>query len=267
MPQDYSGFLATAIKAVREAGALALSMQSRLKDIHFKGEKDVVTEADFACDAAIRKILTSTYPQHNVITEEADAVRMGSEFTWFVDPIDGTVNYSRGFPLWGVSVGLRQGDAMIAGAIYLPALDELYSVTLGGGAFLNGKPIRTSPVVNLQEAIISHGDFNIGSTDSERQELNSRNVAARARTAAAMQRVKCLGTAVLEGAFVAAGRMEAYCMLAMKPWDVAVAGLLVTEAGGKASRLDGSAYSIEGPDVLFSNGHLHQELCKLLKTA
>lgn len=265
MRQDYSGFLATAVGAVREAGRLALSMQGRLKDIHFKGEKDVVTEADFACDDAIRKALTSAYPAHNIVTEEEAAIEHGSEYTWFVDPVDGTVNYSRGFPLWGVSVGLRQGDSVVAGAIYLPALDELYSATLGGGAFLNDRPIRTSAVVDLQEAIISHGDFNIGNTESERLEMNAKNLSARVRTAAALQRVKCMGSAVLEGAFVAAGRMEAYCMLAMKPWDVAVAGLLVTEAGGKVTRLDGGPFSIEGPDVLFSNGHLHEELLKVLR--
>ncbi len=265
MRQDYSGFLATAVAAVREAGQLALSMQGRLKDVHFKGEKDVVTEADFACDALIRKALAAAYPTHNIITEEEAALQQGSEYTWFVDPVDGTVNYSRGFPLWGVSVGLRRGDQVVAGAIYLPALEELYSATLGGGAFLNDKPIRTSAVANLKEAIISHGDFNIGNTESERAEMNSRNLSSRMRAAAAMQRVKCMGSAVLEGAFVAAGRMEAYCMLAMKPWDVAVVGLLVTEAGGKASRLDGGPFSIEGPDALFSNGRLHEELLKVLR--
>jgi fructose-1,6-bisphosphatase/inositol monophosphatase family enzyme len=187
---------------------------------------------------------------------------MGSEFTWFVDPVDGTVNYSRGFPLWGVSVGLRKGDAMIAGAIFLPALGEMYTVTLKGGAYLNGQRIHTSPVAKLADAIISHGDFNIGANETERLEMNARNISSRARMAGAVQRIKCMGSAVLEGAFVAAGRMDAYCMLAMKPWDVAVAGLLVTEAGGQVSRLDGSPYSIIGPDVLFSNGLLHQDLLR-----
>jgi myo-inositol-1(or 4)-monophosphatase len=262
--QTYSEFLATAVAAAREAGTLALSMQGRLHDIHFKGEKDVVTEADFACDAAIRKTLTTAYPDHNIVTEEEAAIEHGSEYTWFVDPVDGTVNYSRGFPLWGVSVGLRKGDAMVAGAIFLPALDEMFSVTLGGGAFLNGRAIRTSAVDQLQEAILSHGDFNIGATAAQRLEMNSRVFSARLRAAASVQRVKCMGSAVLEGAFVAAGRMEAYCMMSMKPWDVAVAGLLVTEAGGMVSRVDGGAYSILGPDALFSNGRMHAELVGIL---
>jgi myo-inositol-1(or 4)-monophosphatase len=261
---QYSGFLATAEAAALSAGQLALSMQGRLKDVHFKGEKDIVTEADLACDALIRKALVTAYPDHNIITEEAAALDKGSDYSWYVDPIDGTVNYSRGFPLWGVSLGLRQRDVMVAGAIYLPALNEMYTVSLGGGAFLNGSPIHTSLVAKAEEAIISHGDFNIGSTDDERQAMNSKSVSARAKTASALQRVKCLGSAVVEGAYVAAGRMEAYCMLAMKPWDVAVTCLLVTEAGGQVTRLDGSPFSILGQDALFSNGHLHQELLKIL---
>jgi len=264
MQNEYSLYLKTATHAVKEAGALAFSMQGKLKDVHFKGEKDVVTEADFACDKLIRNILSTAHPTHNIITEEEAAIEHGSDYTWFVDPIDGTVNYSRGFPLWGVSVGLRYQKYMVAGAIFLPALSEVYTTTFGGGAFLNDATINTSALKDLKDAIISHGDFNIGNTEAERTEMNSRNLSARLHTAAAVQRVKCMGSAVLEGAFVAAGRMDAYCMLAMKPWDVAVAGLLVTEAGGKVSRLDGGEYQIDGPDVLFSNGHLHEELLKIL---
>ncbi len=265
MKDKYGEFLGVAIRAAEEAGGMARSMQHALRDIRFKGEKDVVTEADFACDAAIRKHLSSAYPGHNLITEEEEAVERGSEYTWYVDPIDGTVNYSRGFPLWGVSIGLRKGENMIAGCIWLPALEEMYTVTLGGGAYLNGKRIQVSAVDQMQEAIISHGDFNIGNTDAQRQEMNARNLQSRGRAAAALQRVKCLGSAVVEGSFVAAGRMEAYCMLAMKPWDVAVGSLLVTEAGGRTSHLNGAPFSIDGQDALFSNGILHDSILKVLQ--
>ncbi|MDB5102653.1 MAG: inositol monophosphatase [Fibrobacteres bacterium] len=264
MKDKYGEYLGAAIRAAEEAGSIAKSMQNGLRDIRFKGEKDVVTEADFACDAAIRKALISAYPSHNIITEEEAAVERGSDFTWYVDPIDGTVNYSRGFPLWGVSIGLRRGAAMIAGCIWLPALEEMFTTTLGAGAYLNGKRIQVSQVAEMHAGIISHGDFNVGNTAEQRQDLNVKNLQLRGRTAAALQRVKCLGSAVVEGSFVAAGRMEAYCMLAMKPWDVAVGSLLVTEAGGKVSHLDGSEFSIDGNDALFSNGILHGQLLKVL---
>ncbi|MEO6096754.1 MAG: inositol monophosphatase family protein [Fibrobacteria bacterium] len=265
MKDKYGEYLGTAIRAAEEAGGIARTQQHSLRDIRFKGEKDVVTEADLACDAAIRKHLSSAYPSHNLVTEEAAAVEKGSDFTWFVDPIDGTVNYSRGFPLWGVSIGLRRGPAMVAGCIWLPALEEMFTVTLGGGAYLNGKRIQVSAVTDLHQAIISHGDFNIGNTQEQRQEMNQRNLESRGRAAAALQRVKCLGSAVVESSFVAAGRMEAYCMLAMKPWDVAVGSLLVTEAGGEVTHLNGAPFNIEGPDALFSNGAMHQELLKVLQ--
>ena len=266
MANPFQDFLSTAVDAVKQAGKLALSMQAGLREIRYKGEKDLVTEADLACDKVVRSLLSTAHPDHNIVTEEAGPVNHGSEYTWFVDPIDGTVNYSRGFPLWGVSVGLRQGRAMVAGAIFLPALKELYTATLGGGACLNGKPIAASRVELLSQAIISHGDFNVGDTDSAREDLNRKNFLARMRTASALQRVKCLGSAVLECAFVAAGRMDAYCMVAMKPWDVAVGGLLVTEAGGGASALDGRPFSIDGPDALFSNWILHEKLLTLLRS-
>ncbi|HKP96279.1 MAG TPA: inositol monophosphatase family protein [Fibrobacteria bacterium] len=265
MKDKYGEFLGAAIRAAEEAGGIARSMQHALRDIRFKGEKDVVTEADFACDAAIRKSLAAAYPGHNIVTEEDAAVEQGSEYTWYVDPIDGTVNYSRGFPLWGVSIGLRKGEAMVAGCIWLPALEEMFTVTLGGGAYLNGKRIQVSAVEEMHAAIISHGDFNVGNTDAQRKELNERNLQSRGRAAAALQRVKCLGSAVVEGSFVAAGRMEAYCMLAMKPWDVAVGSLLVTEAGGNVTHLDGGKFSIDGHDALFSNGILHDPILKVLQ--
>jgi myo-inositol-1(or 4)-monophosphatase len=269
-PSDLLPFLKTAVAAVTEAGRLALSMQGELRDVRLKGPKDVVTEADFACDAAIRTLLTAAHPDHDVVTEEEAPIRKGGRFTWFVDPIDGTVNFSRGIPLWGVSVGLRRDDApggpaMAAGALYLPVLDELYTVTRGGGAFLNGKPIRVSPVDRMEDAILSHGDFNVGSDEAEREKLNRRSLSGRMRTASSVQRVKCLGSAVVEGSLVAAGRMEAYCMLAMKPWDVAVTSLLVSEAGGKVTRVDGSPFDVEGPDALFTNATLHAPLVQLLR--
>lgn len=268
---DYRAFLDTAVAAAREAGRLALSMQHALKEVRFKGEKDVVTEADLACDAAIRAILTRAHPDHDIVTEEAAAVRHGKvaggeRYTWFVDPIDGTINFSRSFPLWGISVGLRRGDDMVAGAIFLPALSELYTAVQGGGAHLDGKPIHVSAVTQLDQAVLSHGDFNVGATPSERNGMNQRLLTARSQAAGAVQRVKCLGSAVVEGAYVAAGRMEAYCMLAMKPWDVAVTSLLVREAGGTVTRADGTPFFVEGPDALFSNGILHAQLLAALGT-
>ncbi len=254
-------YLDVAIRACLEAGAKAKQMQTRLLDIRFKGEKDIVTEADIACDTLIRDILTSSFPEHNIITEEDKEISHGSPFTWYVDPIDGTVNYSRALPTWAISVGLEKDGEMVVGAVYMPMLDETYTAIRGEGAFLNGKPIRVSAVADVTQAIIAHGDFNVS---IDPKSGNTRNLLFRARALEAVQRIKCLGSAVAEGAYVAAGRMEGYFMESFKPWDVAAASLIVEEAGGKITTLSGEPWNVRSKDVLYSNGLLHQELLRIL---
>ncbi len=153
---------------------------------------------------------------------------------------------------------------MVAGAAYLPATGEMYSAFRGGGAWLNGKPIRVSPRDLLADAILSHGDFNVGPDPKARDALNDEVRTARLHLAAAVQRLKCLGSAVVEGAYVAAGRFEGYCMVTLKPWDVAVTSLLVEEAGGKVTDLHGRAWNTRRESALFSNGTLHTDLLQAL---
>jgi myo-inositol-1(or 4)-monophosphatase len=231
-------------------------MQKNLGDIRFKGAKDLVTEADMQCDRLIREHITAAFPSHNLVTEELGDTEKGSSFTWYVDPIDGTINYSRQFPLWGVSIGLAQDGRMLCGAIYLPATDEMFTAARGAGAYLNGERIRVSSTAD----IISHGDFNVGADEKTRRHLNEANFLARMGTVSAVQRVKCLGSAVIEGAYVASGRMEGYCMVILNPWDVAVTSLLVTEAGGQVTALNGEPYDLKHRNALFTNGLLHQGL-------
>ncbi len=250
----------TAIACVKAAGAHALGMQNRLKNIRYKGTKDLVTEADMQCDVLIREKLTQAFPEHNLVTEELGQSPKGSRYTWYVDPIDGTINYSRGFPLWGVSVGLADGHDMLCGAIYLPATDELFTAVRGEGAFLNGERIHVSPATDLSQAILSHGDFNVGADEVARKAINEANFLARMGTVSAVQRVKCLGSAVVEGAYVASGRMEGYCMVILNPWDVAVTSLLVREAGGEVTTLEGEAFNLNHHNALFTNGLLHRDL-------
>ncbi len=256
-------FLKTAVDAARAAGECALRFRDSLGPVRYKGEKDLVTEADLECDRLIRARLQAAFPDHDLLTEEGGALDQGSEYRWFVDPIDGTVNYAHGLPLWGVSIGLGRGDELLCGAVYLPVLDELYTAVAGGGAFLNGKPLRVSANANLSQAIVSHGDFNVG-PDGERQRLNDENFRVCARLAPAVQRLKCFGSAVAEGAFVAAGRTDAYWMATSYPWDVAAAALLVREAGGRITDGRGGSWKLGTPSVLFSNGVLHPALIATL---
>ena len=264
MPSDIDSFLQTAIDAARAAGAVALARQQSLGPVQFKGVKDIVTEADLECDRLIRERIQTTFPGHDLITEEAAAVKQGGEYCWYVDPIDGTINYAHGIPLWGVSIGLAHKGRMLCGAVYLPVFDELYTAVAGGGAFLNGERLRVSPCADLSNALVSHGDFNVSADDAERRRLNSENFWARMRTVGGVQRLKCLGSAAVEGAYVASGRLDAYWMVYLKPWDVSVTTLLVAEAGGTVTDIHGNPWALTSNTALFSNGLLHSTLLDAL---
>lgn len=260
---DTSRFLTAAADIARAAGHVALQRQRGLGPAQFKGSKDLVTEADLECDSLIRARLTEAFPDHDLLTEEEGALDRGGDYRWIADPIDGTINYAHGIPLWGNSVALTRGDETVCGAIYLPVFDELYTVSAGGGALLNGAPLRVSAQADLAAAVLSHGDYNVGD-DTVRAGLNADNRRAHGRMAATVQRIKCLGSAVVEGAWVASGRLDAYWMTYLKPWDVAVTTLLVREAGGRVTDLRGAPWTLAREEALFSNGLLHDELVDTL---
>lgn len=256
---EHTEILNTAIEAAQAAGALALKKQQQLEEIKYKHETDLVTEADFACDQLIRNYITNKFPSHNLITEELDAVETTSEYTWYVDPIDGTINYSRKMPIWGISIGVADRDGLLAGVIYLPALEECYEALRGAGALCNGQTISVSNTDQLRQTFLTTGDFNCG--DTQQMGGNNRDkLALREIGASHLQRVKCLGSAALELAYVAAGKMDAAAYIGYYSWDIAAGALLVKEAGGQVSALDGSELNLMGGRALFSNSHLHQKL-------
>jgi myo-inositol-1(or 4)-monophosphatase len=260
---DIQTFLTAAADIARAAGLVALERQQGLGPAQFKGTKDLVTEADLECDRLIRARLSEAFPDHDLLTEEEGALDRGSDYRWIADPIDGTINYSHGIPLWGNSIALAHKGKVLCGAIYLPVFDELYTVSAGGGAFLNGKPLRVSGAANITAAVLSHGDYNVGD-ENVRDGFNATNRLAHGRMTEAVQRIKCLGSAVVEGAWVASGRLDAYWMTYLKPWDVAVTTLLVTEAGGCVTDLRGHPWALGCEEALFSNGTLHHELVAAL---
>jgi myo-inositol-1(or 4)-monophosphatase len=256
-------FLSAASDIAREAGLVALARQKALGPASFKGSKDLVTEADLECDRLIRDRLSAAFPDHDLLTEEEGALDRGSDYRWIADPIDGTINYAHGIPLWGNSVALTHNGQVLCGAIHLPVFDELYTVVAGGGAFLNGKPLTVSSMNNMTAAVLSHGDYNVGD-ESLRDRLNADNRRAHGRMTEAVQRIKCLGSAVVEGAWVASGRLDGYWMTYLKAWDVAVTTLLVTEAGGRVTDLKGAPWALGCEEALFSNGVLHDDLATAL---
>ena len=261
--QEQERFLSVAESLARKAGNLCLELQQNLGNVKYKSAKDVVTIADLGSEKLIVDGLHAAFPTHSIRTEEAGIIEgSDSRYRWIIDPVDGTVNFSRGIPLWGISIALFFEDKPLVACVNLPKLGEVFTAIRGGGTFMNGNPVRVSQEANATHALVSNGDFNVGDA-SRINASNSRNFAREAET---FERVKCLGSAVIEGCFTACGRLDCFVMTMSYPWDIAAIALLVEEAGGKATHIDGSPMQfVDAEQVIFSNGLLHETLIKTLR--
>lgn len=260
---DTTEFLKVAEDLARRAGEICLELQNNLGDVKYKTAKDVVTIADVTSEKLIVEGLRKAFPTHSIRTEEAGVIE-GSDprYRWIIDPVDGTVNFSRGIPLWGVSIALHFEGRPLVAVVNLPKLGEMYTAAKGQGAHMNGKPIHVSGESNPTHAIVSNGDFNVG----DAQKINAQNSKNFAAEAVAFERVKCFGSAVIEGCFTACGRLDCFVMTMSYPWDIAAIALLVEEAGGKSTHIDGSEMQfVDAEQVVFSNGLLHDTLVKTVK--
>ena len=255
---DTQKFLEVAEALAKEAGALCLEIQQDLGDIKYKSKKDVVTRADIASEKLIVEGLRKAFPDHSIRTEEAGVIEgTDSRYRWIIDPVDGTVNFSRGIPFWGISIALHFEGKPLVAVVNLPRLGELFTAVKGAGAFMNGKPIHVSEESDPVHAIVSNGDFNVG----EVSKINAQNSKNFAREAETFERVKCFGSAVIEGCFTACGRLDCFVMTMSYPWDIAAIALLVEEAGGKSTHIDGSPMQfVDAEQVVFSNKILHEVL-------
>ena len=257
--QDY---LKVAAALAKEAGALCLEIQQNLGGVKYKSKKDVVTRADIASEKLIVEGLRKAFPEHSIRTEEAGVIEgVDPRYRWIIDPVDGTVNFSRGIPFWGISIALHFEGKPLVAVVNLPRLGELYTAIKGEGAFMNGKPIHVSDESDPVHAIVSNGDFNVGDV----AKINAQNSKNFAREAETFERVKCLGSAVIEGCFTACGRIDCFVMTMSYPWDIAAIALLVEEAGGKSTHIDGTPMQfVDAEQVIFTNGLLHETLVKTL---
>lgn len=260
---EIENFLSVAKDLAKKAGDLCLELQGRLGDVRYKSIKDVVTIADVGSEKLIVDGLRKAFPTHSIRTEEAGVIEgSDSRYRWIIDPVDGTVNFSRGIPLWGISIALHFEGKPLVAVVNLPKLQELFWAAKGVGSFMNGNPIHVSREENPIHAIVSNGDFNVGDV-SKINPQNSKNFAREADT---FERVKCLGSAVIEGCFTACGRIDCFVMTMSYPWDIAAIALLVEEAGGKSTRIDGAPLEfVDAEQPIFTNGFLHEPLVKTLQ--
>jgi len=234
-------------------------------ETEYKGDVDLVTVADRTVEKLIRGRLAEVFPQHGVYGEEGTRERMEGEFRWYVDPLDGTTNFAHGFPQFCVSMGLEQrpqrtsatGDGQIvAGVIYDPLRDELYTAERNLGAWLNGKRLHVSRTKELAESLVSTGF-------PSRKRHESPNIHFYHEFTLRSHGVRRAGSAALDLAFVAAGRLEAFWEFNLNPWDTAAGILLVEEAGGRITDFAGRPFQLNSREVLASNGLIHAELVGL----
>ena len=247
------------IEAVaREAGALLLE---RLHDRHivqYKGEINLVTEADRLSEALIVERIRREFPGHDILTEESPETANGSGFRWIIDPLDGTTNYAHGYPVFSVSIALEVKGVIMLGAVYNPMLDELFTAEKGAGAFLNGRRLTVSRTESLSRGLLATG-FPYDIREDRNNNINYFKVMA-----LSAQAVRRTGSAALDLAYLAAGRFDGFWELKLMPWDTAAGWLLVEEAGGSVSDLRGDPYHLHSQNMLASNGLIHAEMARIL---
>jgi len=256
----YSDYLQEAVAAARIAGRYQKSRFASSLDIEMKGDKNLVTEVDKESERLIVAHLLARFPGHDIVAEEGDYPRGGSPFRWIIDPVDGTTNYAHGYPWFCSSIGLELEGELVAGAIYNPVYDELFTATKGGGAQLNGTPLSVSARAPLQNSLLGTGFPYDCATDPAN---NFANFIAFQKKARGIRRA---GAAALDLAYVAAGRLDGFWELKLKAWDVAAGVLLVREAGGTVTTFDGSPYDIFNDRIVASNGLIHDEMVAMLAT-
>lgn len=251
-------FLETAVEAARIAGRFQRYRFASLLNVTLKGDKNLVTEVDQESERLIVEHLLAAFPDHNIVAEEGEYRQGQAPFRWIIDPLDGTTNYTHGFPWFCVSIGLESAGELLAGVIYNPMHEELFTATKGGGAFLNGQRLHVSGRAPLQNSLLGTGfPYDCASDPAN----NFDNFIAFQKAARGIRRA---GAAALDLAYVAAGRLDGFWELKLKPWDVAAGVLLVREAGGIVTTFDGSAYDIFNDRILASNGLIHAEMAALL---
>jgi myo-inositol-1(or 4)-monophosphatase len=258
---DADRILEIAIRAARTAGDVLLSWSQRFT-VTEKGPSDLVTEADLAAQNAIVSIVNDAFPDHDLLGEENLAVRhTASRYRWIIDPLDGTSNYVHRFPYYGVSIGVERDGELLAGVIFDPNRDELFSAVGGRGAKLNDVPIQPSKAARLSDAflVVSLPRRAGPSDDAVQRFLKAIPVA---------ESVQRTGSAALNLAYVACGRIDAFWSSSLKPWDMAAGALIVAEAGGQVTSLGGGRFELDGPEILASNGtDLHGSVVGLIDTS
>jgi len=244
----------------REAGALLMPYFQQGLKIEYKGDADLVTAADRASEKLIRERIGKQFPSHDVLGEEQGLNDQGSDYRWYVDPLDGTTNFAHGYPVFCVSMALEhrppgQAGKRVAGVVYDPTRDELFTAQTGKGAQLNGKAIHVSKATQLRECLVATG------FPSHKRHKNP-NIHFYHQITLRTHGVRRAGSAALDLCNVASGRFDGFWEFNLNPWDTAAGVLILEEAGGRVTRFDGSPFELDSRETLGSNGLVHDALLR-----
>jgi myo-inositol-1(or 4)-monophosphatase len=253
-------FLVTAIEAVVRSGDIQMKHFGHHIRIDKKGTIDLVTEVDLAVERMFRALIAERFPDHQVLAEEMGRSAPGSSgFCWVFDPIDGTTNYAHGLPIFCSSLALELNGVAQVGAIYDPTRRELFTAELNGGAYLNGRPIHVSGTPDLVDAMLVTGfPYDVHQRVDEIVGLFGKFVgSARA--------VRRLGSAAIDLCYVASGRLDGFWESDLKPWDIAAGALIVAEAGGRITQMNGAPFDPRVGQVLATNGHIHEPMLGIIR--
>lgn len=253
-------FLATAIEAVVRAGDLQMAKFNTGVRVDMKGAIDLVTEVDLDVERMFRALVAERFPGHDVLAEEQGLTTTGSRYRWVFDPLDGTTNFAHGVPIFCASLALEiDGDAVV-GAVYDPNRRELFTAEAGVGAWMNGQPLKTSLNGAVLESMLVTGfPYHVQENPDEFLRVFGQ-VLRRARA------VRRLGSAAIDMCWVAAGRMEGFWEASLKPWDTRAAALIVQEAGGRVTGMDGGMWNPDAGHILATNGLIHDELLRIVQS-
>jgi myo-inositol-1(or 4)-monophosphatase len=245
-----------AISAAREAGEVLRKGFGWQHSVRYKGEVDLVTEVDEQAEQVIKEILLGAFPSYGMLAEESGRASGQEDARWIVDPLDGTTNYAHGLPIFCVSIALERAGEVIVGVVHDPMREETYLAERGGGATLNGEPIRVSDTDEPIQALIATGFPYDHAKMPEALELFG-------RFAAVTRGMRRLGSTALDLCYVAAGRLDGYYERGIWAWDIAAGGLILEEAGGKVTDYRGAGLNLEGRQIVASNGYLHSAMMEL----
>ncbi len=247
-------FLEVAVEAAREAGDILLSEFDHPQKVSYKGEVDLVTEADKRSEATIVSRLRTHFPAHAIVAEEGGGVEAASvRYVWQVDPLDGTTNFAHGFPVFAVSIGLLEDGEPLVGLVLNPTSGELFTALRGEGAYLGQRRIRVSTVEQLSKSLLATGF-------PTRKRTQNPNIHYYWQFTLQSHGVRRAGAAALDLCSVACGRFDGFWEFGLKAWDTAAGMLLVREAGGMVTDFAGQPYHPGDPVILASNGRIHREM-------